>query len=377
MKILLGLSGGVDSAVAAYLLKQQGHQVTCCFMQNWDMFTNNDILGNPNLNQEICPQEQDYLDAKAVADLLDLPIIRLNYISEYWDEVFKHFIEEYRKGRTPNPDILCNKYIKFARFLDYALENGFDMIATGHYARAFKNQTSWLLRAVDLQKDQSYFLSQISQKALSHTLFPLGELNKKEVRAMAIKLNLPIALKKDSTGICFIGERKFRSFLQNYIPAKTGDIVDIVTKALVGKHQGVMYYTIGQRKGLALGGASRPYFVVGKDVEKNILFVANADRKDWLISTSCQVVDLNWFNKVPLTTVTSAKFRYRQQDYPVSLLENKGILEVHYPEGIEAVTPGQQVVFYQRELCLGGGTIEEVYYKNKSISNSLDEAINA
>ena len=219
-KILLGLSGGVDSAVAAYILKEQGYDVTCAFMRNWDAYANNDILGNPTIQDDVCPQEQDYMDAKAVADKLDLPLLRVDFVKEYWDDVFTVFLKEYERGRTPNPDILCNKYIKFDAFVKFAHQQGFDTVATGHYARVnHKGAESMLLRGKDTNKDQTYFLCQISQAALSHAVFPIGELTKQEVRRIADELQLEsVAQKKDSTGICFIGERNFRQFLKNYLP---------------------------------------------------------------------------------------------------------------------------------------------------------------
>lgn len=255
-RVVLGLSGGVDSAVAAYLLKKQGYEVICVFMRNWDSSLNNDILGNPTNDDDVCPQEKDYQDAQAVATHLGLEIRRVDFIKEYWDQVFTYFLEEYAKGRTPNPDILCNKHIKFKAFLDYAKSIDADYIATGHYARVVhtEGEESVMLRGVDNNKDQTYFLCQLNQNQLNNSLFPIGELTKPEVRRIAEELDLPVAHKKDSTGICFIGERDFREFLKNYIPAKSGKMVDIVSKKVIGDHQGIMYYTIGQRKGLGIGG---------------------------------------------------------------------------------------------------------------------------
>ena len=282
-KVLVGLSGGVDSAVAAYLLKQQGYDVTCAFMRNWDSVANEDINGNPTLNDPVCPQESDYNDAKSVADSLGLPLLRIDFIKEYWDDVFKTFLEEYKKGRTPNPDILCNRYIKFDSFMKFAEEQGFDTVATGHYARMKKNNgVSEICKADDRNKDQSYFLAEINRKVLDHVLFPLGEIDKPTVRRIAEELHLSIAKKKDSTGICFIGERNFRQFLSNYLPMKPGKIINVITKEVVGRHTGVMYYTIGQRKGLDIGGIG-PFFVVGKNVEKNELYVVDSEYQDLLL----------------------------------------------------------------------------------------------
>lgn len=375
VKILLGLSGGVDSAVAAYLLKQQGHEVECAFMRNWDSLTNNDILGNPTLDAAICTQEEDYNDALAVATSLGLKLHRVDFIKEYWDEVFSIFLSEYKKGRTPNPDILCNKHIKFDHFFDFAMKHGFDKVATGHYARVEHTPThSLMLKGLDKNKDQSYFLAQISQKALAKTLFPLGELEKPEVRAIADKLNLSVAKKKDSTGICFIGERDFKAFLANYLPAKSGPIIDLETKAVLGTHVGVLYYTLGQRKGLDINAHEGPWFVAGKDIQSNELYVVKGEDNPWLTSQSALVKELNWFNPIDLSSPLecSAKFRYRQKDQNVmiSALEPEAVL-VTYKSPIAAVTPGQEAVFYLGDICLGGGVIEEVYVDQVGLQERL------
>lgn len=375
-KVLLGLSGGVDSAVAAYELKRQGYEVTCAFMRNWDAYTNQDILGNPTIQDDICPQEQDYLDAKAVAEALSLPLLRVDFVKEYWDDVFSTFIEEYKQGRTPNPDILCNKYIKFDVFLKYADQLGFDMLATGHYAQVdHHGEACRLLRGADRNKDQSYFLCQVAPSALKRTLFPIGAMNKQEVRDIAARLQLTtVAKKKDSTGICFIGERHFRQFLTNYIPMQDGDIIDIATLAVVGRHHGVYYYTIGQRKGLGIGGVGGPWFVIGKDVQKNLLYVARGEDNPWLISTSCIVSDVNWFakEKPAATYACTAKFRYRQSDREISLrfIDDTTVM-VTYPQGVAAVTDGQEAVFYQGEICLGGGVIREVFAEGISLKKKI------
>lgn len=379
MKVLVGLSGGVDSAIAAYLLKKQGYDVTCAFMRNWDSTTNQDFLGNPTIDDDICPQEKDYNDAKAVAECLGIELLRVDFIKEYWDYVFTSFLDDYKKGRTPNPDILCNKYIKFSSFFDFAKSKGFDMVATGHYAMVdHQKDESFLLKAHDKNKDQSYFLCQISKEALSQTLFPLGTVDKPEVRKIASELNLPIATKKDSTGICFIGERNFREFLKNYLPSKTGNIIDVDSKKVLGQHEGVLYYTIGQRKGLNIGGEGGPWFVVGKDVVRNELYVAAHEDNQWMVSDACLVSGMNWLiNDVPVGKYECmAKFRYRQKDHPVCIevLENQNI-QVTYPQGIAAVTPGQQAVFYQGEVCLGGGVIEEIYRDSQNIAQKIQEAL--
>ena len=279
-KILLGLSGGVDSAVAAWILKEQGYDVTCAFMRNWGSAANDDILGNPTLDEEICTQEQDYNDAKAVCEILGLPLLRADFIEEYWQDVFMTFLQEYRRGRTPNPDILCNKYIKFSRFIEFGRAQGFDLFATGHYAaNAVYQGNPVIARPKDTQKDQTYFLAQIDRNIIGNVVFPLGSLDKTEVRKIAEQLGLGVARKKDSTGICFIGERDFRAFLSNYLPMKPGRIINIPDKRVVGEHKGVLYYTIGQRKGLDIGGTG-PYYVIGKDVERNELYVTDEAHTD-------------------------------------------------------------------------------------------------
>ncbi len=373
MKVMLGLSGGVDSAVSAYLLKEAGYDVVCCFMRNWDSMANNDVLGNPTLDNNICPQEQDYLDAEAVAKKLGLPMLRIDFIKEYWDNVFTYFLDEYKKGRTPNPDIFCNKYIKFGPFLDFAKKNGCDMIAMGHYAkRVDKDGKVYLYKAKDLNKDQSYFLSQISHDQLASCIFPLGDVTKVEVREIAKKLDLKSVMdKKDSTGVCFIGERHFKEFLENYLPAKEGNIVDIETGRILGKHDGVLYYTIGQRKGLGIGGISgevaKGWFVCSKDVKNNILYVASGDEDEHLFSDSADINMINLFNgPIEDGTHINCKFRYRQADQGVTLYNNSdGSVRLVFDKPYKAVTPGQGCVFYQGDECLGGGIIDKIYYKNQ------------
>ncbi len=372
-KVLVGLSGGVDSAVAAYLLKQQGYDVTCAFMRNWDSVANEDINGNPTLNDPVCPQESDYNDAKSVADSLGLPLLRIDFIKEYWDEVFKTFLEEYKKGRTPNPDILCNRYIKFDSFMKFAEEQGFDTVATGHYARMKKNNgVSEICKADDRNKDQSYFLVEINRKVLDHVLFPLGEIDKPAVRRIAEELHLSIAKKKDSTGICFIGERNFRQFLSNYLPMKPGKIINVITKEVVGRHTGVMYYTIGQRKGLDIGGIG-PFFVVGKNVEKNELYVVDSEYQDLLYSDSCIVTGVNVLADRELPMDCTAKFRYRQADNDVHIFwMDESTLKVDFPQKIRSVTPGQEAVFYDGDVMIAGGKIEQIFKDGEDLMQKVN-----
>lgn len=367
-KVMIGLSGGVDSAVAAYLLKEQGYEVVAGFMRNWDAITNGDFLGNPTLNDPCCPQEADYEDAKKVAEILGIPLYRIDFIEEYWDEVFTYFLEEYKRGRTPNPDIFCNKYIKFDSFLKFAREMGCDYIATGHYAKRIeKDGHVYLAKAYDLNKDQTYFLSQLNEAQIASCLFPLGDIDKPEVRRIAEELKLPIAKKKDSTGVCFIGERRFKSFLQNYIPAQKGEIVDIDTGKVLGRHDGVLYYTLGQRRGLGIGGiagtTNHSWFVCDKDVEKNILYVADASNNDALLTRSAIINQVNWLLEgVSLPLKCHAKFRYRQADLGVTITKiTKEEIEVIYDEPYAAVTPGQAAVFYLDDVMIGGGIIDKTF----------------
>lgn len=365
--VVVGLSGGVDSSVACALLKEQGYNVIGLFMRNWDSTTNNDILGNPDKDNDICPQEEDFQDAQKVADKLDIPLYRVDFIKEYWDNVFTYFLDEYEKGRTPNPDILCNKYIKFDAFIEHAKQFNPDYIAMGHYARVtHKDGEHRMLKGIDNNKDQTYFLSQLTEEQLSTILFPVGELNKQEVRDIAHKYDLATKDKKDSTGICFIGERDFNKFLSNYLPSKPGNMVT-EDGDIISKHSGLMYYTIGQRKGLGIGGSNKygnePWFVIGKDLKKNELIVGQGFHHPTLYSNKCIVDDVNLIglDKFEGPLQVSAKFRYRQPDNDVTIEFDGDNLVVTYPQGIRAVTPGQAAVFYQGDTCIGGGFIKEVY----------------
>ena len=355
-RVVLGLSGGVDSAVAAYLLKQQGYEVIGVFMRNWDSQLNNDILGNPTNDNDICPQEQDYNDALEVCRKINIPLHRVDFVKEYWDFVFTYFLEELKKGRTPNPDVMCNKYIKFDLFVKEAKKLGADYIATGHYARLIDGK---LAKAVDKNKDQSYFLAYVNKDIFKNVLFPLGEIEKPEVRKIAKEYGLVTASKKDSTGICFIGERNFTQFLENYLPNIPGDIVNIDTGEILGKHIGLMYYTIGQRRGLNIGGTKDRTFVVKKDLDKNILYVAVGDDNKYLYSSTAIIEEFNYLTDKRPSKCT-CKFRYRQSDIDINVkyLDNNNLLLSY--KGSKAVTPGQFCVLYDKDICLGGGIIKEV-----------------
>jgi len=362
-KVILGMSGGVDSSVAAYLLKEQGYEVEGIFMRNWDSAANSDVLGNPTANDEICPQEVDFADAQKVADQLGLPLHRVDFVEEYWNRVFMYFLNEYKAGRTPNPDIMCNKEVKFKAFLDHALALGCDYIAMGHYARVEHGPESQMLRGLDNNKDQTYFLSQLTQEQLNKTLFPIGELQKSEVRAIADKLGLATARKKDSTGVCFIGERDFNQFLQNYLPAQNGRMMTLDGKDM-GEHMGLMYYTIGQRKGLGIGGAGEAWFVIGKRLEDNVLLVGQGFEHEYVYADEVIVTDVNWIPTERFEDVFSctAKFRYRQADVEVELeWIDESSIRVKCLEPVRAMTPGQAAVFYSDEVCLGGGMIQAAF----------------
>ncbi len=360
-KVIVGVSGGVDSAVALYLLKAAGYEVEGLFMRNWDSSINNDSEGI-TLATDICPQEKDYNDALAVCEKLQVKLHRVDFIQEYWDYVFKYFLTELAQGRTPNPDMLCNRYIKFDLFIKEAEKLGADYIATGHYARL---QDGKLYRAQDKNKDQSYFLADVKAEQFKNVLFPLGDYVKSEVRQIALRENLPVAQKKDSTGICFIGERHYQQFVQNYLKKNPGPIIDVATKKVIGMHTGLMNYTIGQRRNVGIGGNTKRHFVCGKDVAQNILYVTFDEK--YLYSDECLIENVNFISEERPTSCT-AKFRYRGEDYPVMLeyLANNEI-RVKYPEMVKAVTPGQACVLYLDEECLGCGFIKKVRLHNADI----------
>jgi tRNA-uridine 2-sulfurtransferase len=354
MKVMLGLSGGVDSSVAALRLREAGHDVECLFMQNWE----EDTRDGP------CRAEEDRKDAVAVCAALGLRFHNRNFAAEYWDGVFEHFLAEYRAGRTPNPDVLCNREIKFRTFLEHARDLGAEKIATGHYARIDQRDGQWrLLRAADTNKDQTYFLHALGQEQLAATLFPIGDMAKPDVRRMAETAHLPTHAKKDSTGICFIGERDFRSFLAQYIPARPGPM-QTPDGETVGEHDGVMYYTLGQRSGLNIGGrrgaSGEPWYVVGKDVRQNILYVAQGGENDWLQSHRVRASSLTWVaGTAPADDFAcTAKVRYRQTDQPCRVRLDGDEARIVFEDAQRAVTPGQSIVFYDGEACLGGGIIE-------------------
>lgn len=352
-KVVVGLSGGVDSSVAALLLNQQGYDVEGLFMKNWVDFA----------EESECTIEEDRKDAQSVAATVGVAFHEANFAMEYWDFVFKHFLDEYKAGRTPNPDILCNREIKFKAFLDHAMQLGGYMIATGHYARVEERDGIFhLLKGMDHNKDQSYFLYTLGQDQLSRTLFPLGELPKPEVRRIAEQAGFITHDKKDSTGICFIGERRFREFLGRYIPAQPG-VMQTPEGEVIGEHSGLMYYTLGQRQGLGIGGrkdsTGEPWFVAGKDMEKKILYVVQGDHP-WLHSQNLKAEQLSWVSGIApeFPCKAAAKTRYRQPDQPCIITQDKdGNVHVEFEDTQRAVTPGQSVVFYQDDVCLGGGII--------------------
>ncbi len=355
-KVVIGMSGGVDSSVAAYILKEQGYDVIGVFMKNWE----------EKDEEGFCTSEEDYADVRKVCDQIGIPYYTVNFVKEYWDKVFTYFLEEYKRGRTPNPDVMCNKEIKFKAFLDYAIKIGADYLATGHYAQiGFREGEYHLLRGKDHNKDQTYFLCTLGQQQLSKAMFPIGHLVKTEVREIAERAGLETAKKKDSTGICFIGERDFRQFLSNYLPAQPGEI-RTHSGEYKGRHEGLMYYTLGQRKGLGIGGngTGEPWFVAEKDLVNNILYVVQGEDHPLLFSYGLEATELHWVTEKmyePSFSCT-AKFRYRQPDQHVTIYIQEGNrAKILFDKPQKAVTPGQAVVFYRQEACLGGGIIDKTY----------------
>ncbi len=357
-QIIVGMSGGVDSSVTALLLQQQGFSVSGVFMKNWEDKTPDGI----------CPAAADAQDAIQVCDKIGIPMDAVNFANEYWDRVFQYFLDEYKSGRTPNPDILCNKEIKFKAFLDYALQQGADKIATGHYARIIEQAGDFkLLKGKDANKDQSYFLYTLGQPQLAKTLFPLGELPKDEVRSIAAQAGFENHAKKDSTGICFIGEREFKTFLNTYLPAQPGEI-QTLDGTTIGQHDGLMFHTIGQRKGLKIGGlkeenSGEPWYVVAKELASNVLLVAQGAHHPALFKQALNAIELHWVSGSAPTApyLCSAKVRYRQEDQSCAItsLEN-GTATVLFDQPQRAVAPGQSIVFYSGDECLGGGIIDQV-----------------
>lgn len=351
--VIVGMSGGVDSSVAAFLLKEAGYHVEGIFMKNWE--------GDDT--DTYCPAAQDIADAQAICDLLQIDLHLVNFADTYWERVFSHFLDEYRAGRTPNPDILCNKEIKFKAFLDYAKQRGADFIATGHYVRSAQNAAgAQLLKGTDPQKDQSYFLYALNADQVAQSLFPVGDLPKSRVRAIAEKLGFKNHAKKDSTGICFIGERKFKTFLNEYLPAQPG-FIRTEYGDIIGQHDGLMFYTIGQRQGLNIGGkkgkAELPWYVAEKDIQTNTLIVVQGDDHPALFKQSLISRSIHWINQPKdLPYRASAKTRYRQPDQACLIEAIDDYFRITFDQPQRAVTPGQSIVFYQDDICLGGGIIE-------------------
>lgn len=358
-RVIVGMSGGVDSAVSALLLKEQGYDVVGVFMKNWD----------DSEQDTACPAEEDYDDVRSVCEKIGIPYYTVNFENEYWERVFQYFLEEYRRGRTPNPDVLCNKEIKFAAFLDFAKKAGADYLATGHYARlAREGGVTYLKKGLDAGKDQSYFLCMLSQGQLERALFPIGDMQKADVRKIAEEAGLTVAKKKDSTGICFIGERKFKEFLQTYLPANPGDMKTLDGK-VVGRHDGLMYYTLGQRRGLDIGGSKdgtgERWFVVDKDMENNVLVVCQGAESELLYSRALVMSGMSFISggEDKKGFECAAKVRYRQSDQQAHAEKlGDGVYRVTFEEKQRAVTPGQYCVLYDGDVCLGGGVIDEIIF---------------
>jgi tRNA-specific 2-thiouridylase len=359
-RVVVGMSGGVDSSVAALLLKQQGYDVIGIFMKNWDDTDENGV----------CTATEDYEDVVRVCNQIGIPYYAVNFEKEYWDKVFTYFLDEYKAGRTPNPDVMCNKEIKFKAFLEHAMSLGADYLAMGHYARVeYRDGEYKMLRGVDQNKDQTYFLNQLGQEQLSKIMFPIGNIEKAKVREIAKEAGLATATKKDSTGICFIGERNFKEFLSNYLPAQPGTM-QTLDGDVKGKHDGLMYYTIGQRHGLGIGGSGEPWFVVGKNLKENILYVAQGFDNELLYSDSIIATNVNWVSgKIPTEPMKcTAKFRYRQPDTGVTVhVIDEKTVRVVFDKPVRAVTPGQAAVFYNGEECLGGGTIDQIFRNGEKL----------
>ncbi|WP_353855107.1 tRNA 2-thiouridine(34) synthase MnmA [Bacillus sp. Bos-x628] len=362
-RVVVGMSGGVDSSVAALLLKEQGYDVIGIFMKNWDDTDENGV----------CTATEDYEDVIRVCNQIGIPYYAVNFEKQYWDKVFQYFLDEYKAGRTPNPDVMCNKEIKFKAFLEHALSLGADYLATGHYARVDRTGDEVkMLRGLDANKDQTYFLNQLTQEQLDKVMFPIGDLEKSKVRELAKEAKLATATKKDSTGICFIGERNFKTFLSQYLPAQPG-VMQTMDGEVKGQHDGLMYYTIGQRQGLGIGGSGDPWFVVGKDLERNVLFVEQGFHNPLLYSDSISAVNISWTRSHIVDEngelTCTAKFRYRQEDHQVKVkITGAQEATVFFEEPVRAVTPGQAVVFYDGDECLGGGTIDAVFKDGQKLS---------
>jgi len=361
-RVVVGMSGGVDSSVAALLLKEQGYEVIGVFMKNWE---EKDESG-------VCTSESDWADVRAVCDEIGIPYYSVNFVKEYWDRVFSYFLDEYRAGRTPNPDVLCNREIKFKAFLDFAMKLGAHKMATGHFVRT--NEQGDLLKGLDPNKDQSYFLYMLKQEQLKKAIFPVGELCKQDVRDIARRKGLPVSEKKDSTGVCFIGERNFKKFLQTYLPAQPGDMVTLEGE-VVGRHDGLMYYTLGQRRGLGIGGRGdgRSWFVIQKNMEKNQLIVAQGEDHPMLYGRKAACKGVTWIGETPEKRFhCTGKYRYRQQDQGLTVEWQGENMLTLADDPQRAVTPGQSLVLYEGEKCLGGAVLDRMLDAGKHEQSILE-----